>query len=62
MGEHFAEGCGDGGEEVEEKSCSGELLQEENAEGGEDKVGGPDTEDGERWPDLANATPMLEMR
>ena len=44
VGEHPAEGCGDGVEEVNQETGSGELLQEENAEGGEDEIGGPDTE------------------
>jgi hypothetical protein len=42
--EHPAEGCGDGVEEVNQEASSGELLQEENAEGSEDEIGGPDTE------------------
>jgi len=50
VGEHPAEGCGDGVEEVNQETGSGELLQEENAEGGEDEIGGPDTED---WGELA---------
>ena len=36
-------------EEVNQETRTGELLQEENAEGGEDEIGGPDTED---WGEL----------
>ena len=43
-GEHLAEGCGDGVEEVKQEARPGELLEEEEAEGGEDEVGGPDSE------------------
>ena len=43
--EFLAEGCADGVEEVEQDASAGELLEQNEAEGGEDEVGGPDPEE-----------------
>lgn len=50
MGEFFAEGCGKGVEGVKQDTRASELLQEEDAEGGKEEVGGPNSES---WGELA---------